>query len=692
MDRAAAAAAHAVDQIKAQFESLNSGFESLKTTFSAVVAVFAGGEIAAKLGEMAERAEAIRNSADVFNLSTQALQGLQVMAARAGVSAEQVQGQMATLEQRMRQAGEEGGAAAAKFNALGITTAQLRDPTFSVQDAMERLGESSNSSAALLALLGKRGEALIPVMRELARNHNAAAEAAKEVGALTDQEIAVLGRYHGQIQTVATEWQNFGSRILSQVAPALGELQQQLFNVLTAGERTTDLGEIARGVASEFLKWAAAAKDLVVDVENIFQIFGTYFGILGATIAAAATGDFARAKSIWSSGMADLVAIRKQNEDKIAANHEALAKALTAIDESILQPVDITAKYKTSGELPQVAGFAKLEKLSDRYAELEIANANKILDAMKKAAEEAASAQEEAQTGAIDRGIAAVQAAAKEHQITAKQELDETLTLLQAKESAEAQYYATRRTLAAGDEAELEAIDKQEVAAHNKILAEMQKAQETYSKAVQQQWQTIANGISNALDHAFTQMLNRGQSFTKSMESMFASMGESMIATLIKVGVQTEINAMISKATGQAVAKSNVMANAAQAASGAYASASEIPVVGWLLGPVAAAAAYAGALAFPTAEGGWVVPDNINPMTQLHGGEMVLPRDISGGLRAMIAAGGASEGGFSEHHTYNGAMHISALDAGSFAKMMNKPSNRRVVASALRRHVMRGGR
>src|SRR5262249_21260571 len=160
---------------------------------------------------------------------------------------------------------------------------------------------------------------LIPVMRDLARNHDAAAEAAKRVGALTDEEISTLARYHAQVETVSNEWSNFTGRVLSEVAPALGELQQQLFNVLTAGKQDAQLGDMARAVSIEFLKWAVAAKDLVADLQHIFEAIGTSIGNVAAVISSAATGHFARAKEIWQEGTEDLAAIDKKHTDQIAA-------------------------------------------------------------------------------------------------------------------------------------------------------------------------------------------------------------------------------------------------------------------------------------------------------------------------------------------------------------------------------------
>jgi hypothetical protein len=84
------------------------------------------------------------------------------------------------------------------------------------------------------------------------------------------------------------------------------------------------------------------------------------------------------------------------------------------------------------------------------------------------------------------------------------------------------------------------------------------------------------------------------------------------------------------------------MGDAAKAFAGTYASVSEIPLVGWLLAPVAASAAFAAVAGYETlasAEGGWDrVPKDGSPAI-LHKNEMVLPARLAEGVRQMTAAG-----------------------------------------------------
>jgi len=92
----------------------------------------------------------------------------------------------------------------------------------------------------------------------------------------------------------------------------------------------------------------------------------------------------------------------------------------------------------------------------------------------------------------------------------------------------------------------------------------------------------------------------------------------------------------------QAAAKGQVVASDAdQAASGAYASASQIPYVGWLMGPAAAATAAAAVMAF--AEGGQLRVTSAQQPTMLHKDEMVWPGWAAHGARNMLASFSAGD-------------------------------------------------
>jgi hypothetical protein len=129
------------------------------------------------------------------------------------------------------------------------------------------------------------------------------------------------------------------------------------------------------------------------------------------------------------------------------------------------------------------------------------------------------------------------------------------------------------------------------------------------------------------------------------------------------------------KAAQAATGATTVFGDANKAASGAYSAVAGIPIVGPILAPAAAVAAFAAVMAYDvfSAERGFDIPAGLNPMTQLHEREMVLPAHMAEPLRAGLVGGSRPMGG---------DIHIHAVDAASFQRLLS--DNKSALARALR--------
>lgn len=139
-----------------------------------------------------------------------------------------------------------------------------------------------------------------------------------------------------------------------------------------------------------------------------------------------------------------------------------------------------------------------------------------------------------------------------------------------------------------------------------------------------------------------------------SLYTMFFGTKETMEAT----SAATTVSTKASEATAV------VSANAAEAGSGAAASVSSIPFVGWIMAAGVFAAVMAMVMgakgSIKSASGGFDIPSGVNPVTQLHEDEMVLPAHIANPLRKNLngdgdMGGGSGGGGLT--------VHISAMDS-----------------------------
>ena len=184
------------------------------------------------------------------------------------------------------------------------------------------------------------------------------------------------------------------------------------------------------------------------------------------------------------------------------------------------------------------------------------------------------------------------------------------------------------------------------------------------------------------MGQAFTAMLTRTQNFRTAMNNFFKSMGQTFIQEMVTKPLAGMMQRMVQEsaiykmifgtretletaasaktaATKATETTAVVGANATQAASGAAASQASIPYVGPILAVAAMAAMMAAVMGLmgggggsststtttriPSAAGGWDIPAGINPLTQLHENEMVLPAEHAQTIREMAGQQGGND-------------------------------------------------
>lgn len=204
---------------------------------------------------------------------------------------------------------------------------------------------------------------------------------------------------------------------------------------------------------------------------------------------------------------------------------------------------------------------------------------------------------------------------------------------------------------------------------HARSLREMVRLQGEAAREIRNDYTQMASAFSSSL----LSMLHGQQSFTQSMRSLFGSLADSFI--------QSQARGL---AAGGITALKKITNDAYQAASGAYQALVGIPYVGPFIAPAGAAAAFVAVEAFgsgiATASRGYDIPSGINPMTQLHQREMVLPAAIADPLRGSLDKGGGLGGS-----TIN--LHLSAIDTQSVSGMLRNQKG--TIAKALRDHARR---
>lgn len=183
---------------------------------------------------------------------------------------------------------------------------------------------------------------------------------------------------------------------------------------------------------------------------------------------------------------------------------------------------------------------------------------------------------------------------------------------------------------------------------------------------IQQEGELSWQGFFGSIGNGFANLVQTFAQGTMTIGKFFQSMGNiainavgDMLKTVIGNWIKSSAiyrSLLVGDAAAQKVASTETLgakaveaegvvgANAAEAASGAAASQASIPYVG----PVLAVAAFGAILAMvlgarnsmKSARGGYDIPSGINPVTQLHEEEMVLPAEHARTIRDLGRGGG----------------------------------------------------
>jgi len=241
---------------------------------------------------------------------------------------------------------------------------------------------------------------------------------------------------------------------------------------------------------------------------------------------------------------------------------------------------------------------------------------------------------------------------------------------------------------------ELDALEKkkemirEDVAAEQKAAEEIEKLKDQHALRMKKLDDTAAldakkrwEGILQPINAAFNTSIQGMIMGTTTLHKAMANIGQSILAEFVNTQVKlvsnwaagefakttaTEVGAATRTGVEKTAAVTSLatssstnlkeIANAAWvAAANVYKSIAAIPYVGPFLAPAAAVAAGAAVIGFGksvmSAEGGFDIPTGVNPITQLHQREMVLPQAQADVIRDMAANGG---GGKAMHFHFNG--------------------------------------
>ncbi|HEY4969202.1 MAG TPA: hypothetical protein VII35_04805, partial [Steroidobacteraceae bacterium] len=185
-------------------------------------------------------------------------------------------------------------------------------------DKFQGMADGPNKVAFAIALLGKQGQSMIPVLNQGSAGLQAFKDQAEAAGIVVSGDLAASAEQFEQKAAVlkATLVDGLGIQIATQLLPVLTELMEQF---KAAGGAGSALGTIA-GVIVGGIKLLAAG---IIETVSEFEQLGKSMGAVAAAAVAIAHGNFAEAATIWKESTADNEAIAKSSQDRITGIFEA---------------------------------------------------------------------------------------------------------------------------------------------------------------------------------------------------------------------------------------------------------------------------------------------------------------------------------------------------------------------------------
>jgi hypothetical protein len=259
--------------------------------------------------------------------------------------------------------------------------------------------------------------------------------------------------------------------------------------------------------------------------------------------------------------------------------------------------------------------------------------------------------------------------------------------LLEMEAQFEARRYQIRMQALLEQQATLKNPDSDPVAlaqVHAQIEALEQQHQlklgQIKNKAALQDRQT-SQSVANAAQSGLANVIASTAKGTMTMGQAMQSMLRTVVGAVIDMGAKTAseflMNMVLAKSASKLTAVGQISANAGVAGAAATASAAAIPFYGWAMAPEAGLAASAAAMSFmplASARNGFDIPAGLNPITQLHEKEMVLPAAQADVVRGLADGDGGSG------HTINYHDHSGRLSAAEIRRNVG------VIATALKDH------
>lgn len=716
LNQSRAAARQSADSISSAFGSMQGTFARVRESLMGIQGIIVGLSTAAFVGQIKGAIHAMdemNDIADKTGVSVESLSSEINTLAPAGHSAETLTTALVRLQKGMQGADEESKGAGAAFKALGVSaedaSGNLRDPLQVLREiavALDKYSDGANKTALAVALFGKAGADLLPMLKDMVEQQQRASTVSTEAA----QAAETFNKQIGLMKQVATE---VSQSIAASILPTLVEMAKQ-FN---------EGREAAGGFFSALARYGLTVRGPVDQIAHLRDQMAELRADMAKDQALLGSGKVQGGRADDLQRRIDIAREKLKQLEKDVAFWDGVAKRNGLVDDANemsggtrqgakpaaprlpsaerSQAADARAKAEADAILSYQREIAQLDRLSavertrweteqGRFRDFSTATKARLIDLAKvedgqtrenKAAELALKMIREREEAAAKADKEAMDAAEKEAKRL--EDLAEKWRNVAEPTRAYVKQLEEIRDLVA----------KGKLTPEQGINAEFDVQQKMDDALKGKDGKDDKLEYVSTLQSAFSQLFSSIRQGTLTSQSLlvgaFNFAANAVSNALASISAKWLAEQIVGKVSAIKTALSDISASAARAGAAAFASTAAIPVVGPELAPAAGAAAYSGAMGFAallpaaSAAKGYDIPGGINPVTQLHQREMVLPAHIADPLRDSLAGGGLGGGTTVQ-------LNVQAIDGRSVAEFFR--ANGDHVYDAVQRAVRQGRR
>lgn len=643
---------------------------AFKAAFAAIGAALSVDMFAKAIQGSIDFADNLRDMSIKSGASVEVLAGFKLAADNAGSSLEGVGTGLKFLSKHIADSDQ-------MLAKLGITAKDPTEAMIQLADVFAGIDAPSQKAALAMQLFGRSGLDLLPMLSEGSDALREQIRQGTELSHVTSDMADQSDAFNDKIGVMKAQLSGNVNMMAGQLLPTLNNLADA-FKTDTGG---ADAFRIAADTLGFALK-SLASIGLVL--RDIFMGAGDAIGGYAAAAAMAAQGEFAKAGQILD----DLDAKHQARAENLKATMKTLWSDAPEKEEASSAKTGVRSKTDLSGILGGGAAGKADTSEADKAAKAE-EDARKLAQRLNLLAVEFERTKNDSIFAQEEELITRRRALGE---IDAKQEIEARRALKDKQFELELKAAQDIAELHRGDvlayQQDLLKIEQikakhdadslkleTQAAAQHKAARDKQMAEEAA------RIKGFMQPMTAAIDSAFQGVIQGTQTLQQALANIWQSIGLMIAQTLAKMLADTVATNIATSISGKAKAAGEISTSAGVAGAKAAESQAAIPVVG----PSLAAAAFAsvssmvmGAMSFlttPSAAGGFDIPAGINPLTQLHEKEMVLPAKHADVIRSLADNGTAARNASPATN-----ITIQAMDAQSVKRLFTQNGSALVAA------------